>query len=54
MLGKAHLDVQAAFVLAGQVILRGHGIDLAHGYPSLSLGSAPVLRATVGSVLYLP
>jgi len=40
-------------VLAGQVILRGHGIDPAHGYPSLSLGSASVLRATAGSVLYL-
>ena len=40
-------------VLAGQVILRGHGIDPAHGYPSLSLGSAPVLRAAAGSVLYL-
>ena len=42
-----------ACVLAGQVILRGHGIDPAHGYPSLSLGSAPVLRAAAGSVLYL-
>ena len=42
-----------ASVLAGQVILRGHGIDPAHGYPSLSLGSAPVLRAAAGSVLYL-
>jgi len=42
-----------ACVLAGQVILHGHGIDPAHGYPSLSLGSASVLRATAGSVLYL-
>ena len=40
-------------VLAGHLILPGHGIDPAHGYPSLSLGSAPVLRATIGSVLYL-
>jgi ABC-2 type transport system permease protein len=40
-------------VLAGQLILRGHGIDPAHGYPSLSLGSASVLRAAAGSVLYL-
>jgi ABC-2 type transport system permease protein len=40
-------------VLAGQVILPGHGIGPAHGYPSLSLGSAPVLRAAFGSVLYL-
>jgi ABC-2 type transport system permease protein len=42
-----------ACVLAGRLILAGHGIDPAHGYPSLSLGSASVLRATVGSVLYL-
>jgi ABC-2 type transport system permease protein len=42
-----------ASVLAGHLILPGHGIDPAHGYPSLSLGSASVLRATVGSVLYL-
>jgi ABC-2 type transport system permease protein len=42
-----------ASVLAGHLILPGHGIDAAHGYPSLSLGSAPVLRATAGSVLYL-
>jgi ABC-2 type transport system permease protein len=42
-----------ASVLAGQLILPRHGIDPAHGYPSLSLGSPPVLRAAVGSVLYL-
>jgi ABC-2 type transport system permease protein len=42
-----------ASVLAGHLILPGHGIDPAHGYPSLSLGSASVLRATVGSALYL-
>jgi ABC-2 type transport system permease protein len=42
-----------ASVLSGQLILPGHGIDPAHGYPSLSLGSAPVLRAAAGSVLYL-
>jgi ABC-2 type transport system permease protein len=42
-----------ASVLAGQLILPGHGIDPAHGYPSLSLGSPPVLRAAGGSVLYL-
>ena len=40
-------------VLAGQIILSGHGIDPAHGYPSLSLSDGPVLRATAGSVLYL-
>jgi ABC-2 type transport system permease protein len=42
-----------ASVLAGQLTLTGHGIDPAHGYPSLSLGSPLVLRATLGSVLYL-
>jgi ABC-2 type transport system permease protein len=42
-----------ASVLAGQLILPGHGIDPAHGYPALSLADAPVLRAAVGSVLYL-
>ncbi len=42
-----------ASVLAGQLILPGHGIDPAHGYPSLSFGSAAVLRAMAGSVLYL-
>ena len=42
-----------ASVLAGHLILPGHGIDPAHGYPSLSLGSASVLRATVGSIIYL-
>ena len=42
-----------ASVLAGHLILPGHGIGPAHGYPSLSLGSPPVLRATAGSVIYL-
>ncbi len=40
-------------VLAGRLILPGHGIGPAHGYPDLSLASGPVLRAAVGSVLYL-
>jgi ABC-2 type transport system permease protein len=42
-----------ACVVAGQVILPGHGIGPAHGYPSLSLADGPVLRAAFGSVLYL-
>jgi ABC-2 type transport system permease protein len=42
-----------ASVLAGQTILPGRGINPAHGYPSLSLGSPSVLRAAAGSVLYL-
>ena len=42
-----------ACVLAGRLILPGHGFTLAHGYPPLSLGAGPVLRAASGSVLYL-
>ena len=40
-------------LLAGRLILPGHGIGPAHGYPALSLGDGPVLRAAFGSVLYL-
>jgi len=40
-------------VLAGRLILPGRGFSLAHGYPPLSLGDGPVLRAACGSVLYL-
>ena len=43
-----------ASVLAGRLILPGHGFTAAHGYPApLSLGTGPVLRAACGSVLYL-
>jgi ABC-2 type transport system permease protein len=42
-----------ACVLAARVILPGHGFTAAHGYPPLSLGAGPVLRAACGSVLYL-
>jgi ABC-2 type transport system permease protein len=42
-----------ASVLAGRLILSGHGFTPAHGYPALSLGDGPVLRAAAGSVLYL-
>jgi len=42
-----------ASVLAGRLILSGHGFTPAHGYPPLSLGHGPVLRAACGSVLYL-
>ena len=52
VLGAGAVAVLAS-VLAGRLLLAGHGIDPAHGYPSLSLGSASVLRATLGSVLYL-
>jgi ABC-2 type transport system permease protein len=40
-------------VLAGRLILPGHGFTAAHGYPPLSLADGPTLRAAVGSVLYL-
>ncbi len=40
-------------VLAGRLILPGHGIGPAHGYPALSLADGPVLRAAIGTVLYL-
>ena len=40
-------------LLAGRLILPGHGFSPAHGYPDLSLGTGPVLRAAAGSVLYL-
>jgi ABC-2 type transport system permease protein len=40
-------------LLAGRLILPGNGVGPAHGYPALSLGNGPVLRAAFGSVLYL-
>ena len=40
-------------VLAGRLILPGHGYTPANGYPVLSLGNPTVLRAAVGTVLYL-
>jgi ABC-2 type transport system permease protein len=40
-------------LLAGRLILPGHGFTPAHGYPLLSLADGPVLRAAAGSVLYL-
>jgi ABC-2 type transport system permease protein len=40
-------------LLAGGLILPGHGIGPAHGYPAISPGDGPVLRAAFGSVLYL-
>jgi ABC-2 type transport system permease protein len=38
--------------LAGRLILPSRGFTPAHGYPPLSLGDGPVLRAAAGSVLY--
>ncbi|MBO0808270.1 MAG: ABC transporter permease, partial [Actinobacteria bacterium] len=40
-------------VLAGRLILPGHGFTAARGFAPLSLASGPVLRAAGGSVLYL-
>lgn len=40
-------------VLIGRLILTGHGLTPAHGYPALSLTDGPVLRAAGGSALYL-
>jgi ABC-2 type transport system permease protein len=40
-------------VLAGRLILPGRGLSAANGYALVSLGNGPVLRAAVGSVLYL-
>ncbi len=42
-----------ASVLAGRLILPGHGFTATHGQPPLSLADGPVLRAAAGSVLYL-
>jgi ABC-2 type transport system permease protein len=40
-------------LLAGRLILPGHGFTSAHGYRALSLADGPTLRAAAGSVLYL-
>ena len=40
-------------LLAGALILPGHGFTAARGYPPLSLADEPLLRAAAGSVLYL-
>jgi ABC-2 type transport system permease protein len=46
------LGVLGAFGL-GRVLLPLEGFTPAHGYPLLSLGAAPTLRAAAGSILYL-
>ena len=40
-------------LLAGRLILPGHGYTPANGYPVLSLANGTVLRAGAGTVLYL-
>jgi ABC-2 type transport system permease protein len=52
VLAAGAASVLASF-LAGRLILPGHGFTPAHGYPLLSLGNGPDLRAAFGSVLYL-
>jgi ABC-2 type transport system permease protein len=42
-----------ASLLTGGLTLPGNGIGPARGYPALSLADPPVLRAAIGSVLYL-
>jgi ABC-2 type transport system permease protein len=42
-----------ASLLAGRRILPGNGVGPDHGLPALSLADGPVLRAAIGSVLYL-
>ncbi|WP_034262806.1 ABC transporter permease [Actinospica robiniae] len=44
--------VFGAFLL-GRAILVGHGFTPAHGYNTLNLTDGPILRATLGTVLYL-
>jgi ABC-2 type transport system permease protein len=43
----------AGSLLAGWLLLTAHGFTPAHGYPPLTPGGGPVLRAAVGSALYL-
>jgi len=43
----------AASLLAGRLILPGHGFTAARGFPLMSLSDGAVLRAAAGSVLYL-
>jgi ABC-2 type transport system permease protein len=40
-------------VLAGRLVLPGHGFTLARGFPLMSLADPATLRAAAGSVLYL-
>jgi ABC-2 type transport system permease protein len=49
----AGIPAIAGSLLAGRLILPGHGFTAAHGFAPLSLADGPVLRAAAGSVLYL-
>jgi ABC-2 type transport system permease protein len=52
VLGAGAIGVLIA-MLAGQDMLPGHGLTMAHGYPDLSLADGAMLRAGGGTVLYL-
>jgi ABC-2 type transport system permease protein len=43
----------AGSILAGRLLLSHAGLGPADGYPLISLGSGPTLRAAAGSVIYL-
>jgi ABC-2 type transport system permease protein len=51
--GLAGVVAVGVSLLTGRLILPGHGISPAHGYPALALTDGAVLRAAFGSVLYL-
>jgi ABC-2 type transport system permease protein len=53
VVGLAAIPGVLGSLLAGRLILPGHGFTTAHGYPALSLTDGAVLRAAAGSVLYL-
>jgi ABC-2 type transport system permease protein len=40
-------------LLAGRLMLPGHGYTVARGFTALSLSDGPMLRAAAGSILYL-
>jgi ABC-2 type transport system permease protein len=43
----------AGSILAGRLLLSGGGLGPANGYPLISIGNGPTLRAAAGSVIYL-
>ncbi|MDT0308925.1 ABC transporter permease [Streptomyces sp. DSM 44917] len=51
--GAAGAAAVAGSLWVGRVVLPGNGFTPEHGYPALSLADGAVLRAAVGSVLYL-
>jgi ABC-2 type transport system permease protein len=43
----------AGCLIAGRLMLPGHGLDPARGYPLVSIAHGSTLRAAAGSILYL-